>query len=76
MHKVIESHAEEMLPFKTWHSRGKTKADDRAQHLHEAPIPSPSKIIIGGKSIDAFNYIVTNFMVHPCLKMNKRATQL
>lgn len=60
------------FPFRTRHSRGRQRLMTEPSTSHEAPIPSPSKIIIGGKSIGTFNYIVTNFMVHPCLKMNKR----
>lgn len=66
------------VPFRTRHSRRRQRQMTEPSTSHEAHTPSPhpnsplpSKIIIGGKSISMFNYIMTNFMVHLCLKMEQ-----
>ena len=64
------------VPFRTKNSRRRQRqmTEAHSPSLHPNS-PSPSKIIISGKSIGMFNCIVTNFMVHLCLKMEQVGLQ-
>lgn len=72
MHKVMKIPWRRDASDSEHGTAGKTRLMTEPSTSHEAPIPSPSKII-GGKSIGTLNYIVTNFMVHPCLKNEQAA---